>query len=404
MGFAGPLILPLGEESGGVHFYGQSSRGKTTILDVARSVPGVPSMSWRTTDNAAELLAFLACDSLLPLDEIGQASPRGLANMAYMLGNQQGKARMTAEADLRDARTWRLLFISTGEQPVAAKLLEGGERAQAGQAVRILEVPSYAGVSDPMGAFEDCHDMQPFEFAVHLKRVADREQNGHAGRAFLTRLTADRETHVEFARASRDLFVRKNMPEGAEGQVRRALARFGLIAAAGELATRFGITGWQPGTAAEAAARCFRDWLSERGGVGAAEATAAIRQVRLFLELHGDGRFDAAWDPLNHRTVINRVGFRRFKEGEGWTYYVLPESWRVEVCKGLDPQMVAKTMAAHGWLLNESKHLSRTIRLPGGQKIRVYVIPPAFTADHAALAPALDELGEEPGEEDESDF
>jgi putative DNA primase/helicase len=220
-----------------------------------------------------------------------------------------------------------------------------------------------------------------------LKRIAEREQHGYAGRAFLERLTADRETHAEFARASRDLFVRRNMPDGAEGQVKRALARFGLIAAAGELATRLGITGWKPGTSAAAATRCFRDWLVERGGAGGAEVMTAFQQVRLFLEQHGDSRFDPAWDPLDHRTFINRAGFRRYEEGVGWTYFVLPESWAAEVCRGLSAKAVAKEMAARGWLLSESGRLSRSVRVPGAGKTRAYVIPPRSPRTTPSLRP-----------------
>lgn len=53
---------------------------------------GAPLASWRTTDNAGEGLARGACDALLMLDEIGQASPQSLEALAYMLGNQRGSA------------------------------------------------------------------------------------------------------------------------------------------------------------------------------------------------------------------------------------------------------------------------------------------------------------------------
>jgi hypothetical protein len=55
--FTGPLLRLAGEESGGVHFCGSSSIGKTTTLHVARSVWGMPLGSWRTTDNSAEAIA-----------------------------------------------------------------------------------------------------------------------------------------------------------------------------------------------------------------------------------------------------------------------------------------------------------------------------------------------------------
>ena len=77
--FAGPLVRLIGEESGGLHFFGPSSTGKTTALRCACSVWGIRHASWRASDNALEPVAAAACDGLLPLDETGQAAPRVLA-------------------------------------------------------------------------------------------------------------------------------------------------------------------------------------------------------------------------------------------------------------------------------------------------------------------------------------
>ena len=45
----------------------------------------------------------------------------------------------------------------------------------------------------------------------------------------------------------------------------RVCERFALIAAGGELATQYGVTGWPPGEAGQAATRCFQAWLEQRG-------------------------------------------------------------------------------------------------------------------------------------------
>ncbi len=55
--FAGPLLDPAGQEGGGIHFFGASSTGKTTIIQVAASVWGRGSSAggyvraWSTTRN-----------------------------------------------------------------------------------------------------------------------------------------------------------------------------------------------------------------------------------------------------------------------------------------------------------------------------------------------------------------
>lgn len=57
--FAGPLLYITGSESGGIHLFGHSSKGKSTVLQVAGSVWGGGGVrgfvqSWRATDNGLE--------------------------------------------------------------------------------------------------------------------------------------------------------------------------------------------------------------------------------------------------------------------------------------------------------------------------------------------------------------
>ena len=75
MAFAGPLLGLIGREGGGFNFYGQSSRGKTTLAEASASVwgkGGRPGFvrSWRSTANALEATAALHTDTLLVLDEL----------------------------------------------------------------------------------------------------------------------------------------------------------------------------------------------------------------------------------------------------------------------------------------------------------------------------------------------
>ena len=62
----------------------------------------------------------------------------------------------------------------------------------------------------------------------------------------------------------------------ADGQVERAAQRFGLIAAAGEFATIFGIVPWPEGAARKAAAWGLERWIELRGGTEPAEARQAV--------------------------------------------------------------------------------------------------------------------------------
>ena len=82
------------------------------------------------TSNAVEGVAALHSDTLLALDEIGQADARDIGAMAYMLANGQGKSRMDHSASLRPSLRFRTLFLSSGEQGIGDKSAEAGARWQ----------------------------------------------------------------------------------------------------------------------------------------------------------------------------------------------------------------------------------------------------------------------------------
>ena len=241
--FAGPLVRLIGEESGGLHLFGPSSTGKTTALRCACSVWGIRHASWRASDNALEPVAAAACDGFLPLDETGQAAPRVLAAAAYMLAAQMGKARMSRAGNRNRATLrWTLLFLSTGELPLTATLAAAGIPAQAGQQVRMIELPADAGAG--LGLFQELHgSADPDAFARRLRDASERHC-GHAAPLFLEHLVADRAAAVAMVRATMEKWLLRHLARGAAGQVSRVASRFALIAAAGELASVWGILPW----------------------------------------------------------------------------------------------------------------------------------------------------------------
>ena len=92
---AAPLIGLAGADGFGIHFYEQSSAGKTTTANVASSLYGNPDLLRLTWYGTALGLANEAAahnDALMPLDEVGQgADPRSVAQSAYALFNGVGK-------------------------------------------------------------------------------------------------------------------------------------------------------------------------------------------------------------------------------------------------------------------------------------------------------------------------
>jgi uncharacterized protein (DUF927 family) len=382
--FAPPLLILANEENGGFHFVGSSRAGKTTLLRVGGSVWGGGGIngylsSWRATSNGLESIAEAHCDALLCLDEMGQVDAREAGEIAYMLANGFGKGRARRDGSARRPAQWRLLFLSSGEVSLADKMAEMGKRSKAGQEVRLVDIPADAGTG--WGAFEELHGAASSGiFAEELRQATD-QYYGAPIRRFLALLaarhTADPSGLSELLRANRDEFLAAHLPDGASGQVRSVCARFALIAAAGSLATAFGLTGWPDTEADCAAAICFRGWLARRGSIGDHDIETAIRQVIAYIEAHGSSRFEAAWEEGAER-VNNRVGFRRRSDHHGcWEYMVLPQQWRCEVAKGFDAAALARAMIGRGQIVPAGDgQAAKPVKVPGHGTMRLYVLAP----------------------------
>jgi putative DNA primase/helicase len=380
--FAGPVLHLVGGESGGVHLVGATSSGKSTALLVGGSVLGGGGrngfvQSWRSTANGLEAMAELHNDLTLFLDELAQVDAREAAETAYLLGNGSGKARMSRNIVARKKLSWSLLFLSAGEVTLADHAQTAGKRAKGGAEVRLLNIEADAGAG--LGLFEKIHGAEsPDAFARKLKEAALRFY-GAPLRAHLDFLTANRAAAEKALRNFQGDFLARHVPAGASGEVLRAAQRFGLIAAAGELATDGGITGWEQNEAAAAAARGFGDWLNLRGTAGAIDIEAAIRQVKNFIEVNGASRFQSAkarldvhGDSINEK-VVNRAGFR-VEEAETTMYLILPEVFRREVCEGFDHRTVAKTLKERNFIEVQPPHLTKKCRLPEVGNVRVYAV------------------------------
>ncbi len=311
VGFAGALPALVNDDSGGFHFRGASSSGKTTALKLAASVWGDPSeypRLWRATANGLEGLAALHNDGLLILDELSQIDPKEAGEAAYLLANGQGKARASRTGTARQAARWRLLFLSAGEESLIALMARVGRRVNAGQEIRLADLDVDAGAG--MGAFETLHGIDtPAAFALAATDAAARA-HGSAGPAWLRSLVADRRALPALITDGVRQFLAESMPVGAEGQAVRVGRRFALVAVAGELATHYGLTGWREGEASEAARRCFAAWLESFGGGGNRDERAMLAQVKAFFEAHGSSRFEPMASTGEPR-IVNRAGFFR---------------------------------------------------------------------------------------------
>ncbi|EPB7497643.1 TPA: DUF927 domain-containing protein [Klebsiella aerogenes] len=370
---AAPLLRLTGTGGGGFHLRGESTDGKTTVMKVAASVCGGTDYwhSWRATGNALEGIASRHNDALLPLDELREVDPREAGMIAYMLANGQGKGRARTDGEVRNRRHWTLLLFSTGELSLAEHTERAGERLYAGMDVRMVQIPSDTGQH---GAFEQLHGFASGQqFADALCDRVDLF-HGTAFRAWLAFLTHDLDASTTLARKLLRRYQTALMPENAGNQVQRIVARFALLAVAGEMATLQGITGWQEGTAYGAVQICLHAWLNERGHIANQEDEGVLAQIKRFITAHQYSRF-ASWDGPDR--PLNMVGFRRVEKdpltGEEHTlFHILPEGWR-EMCRGFSPARAARLCLEAECLLpgSDGKYQSQ-VRLPEIGKARVY--------------------------------
>jgi uncharacterized protein (DUF927 family) len=335
----GPLLDLVGHEGGGIHIFGGSSIGKTTILRLAASAWGRGSSSggyvraWSATRNGLEAAAASANDTVLILDELSTLDAHEAGPAIYALANGTGKSRMARDTSLRETKRWRLLVLSSGEVAMATKVAEDKrQKLRAGQEVRMLDMSADRGKG--FGAFSGAGSFPDAgQLADACKEEAEKNY-GTAGPEFVRRLCRLGLKVVETRLRERvAVFVEAVVPKGSDGQVTRVAKLLGLIGAGGDLATELDITPWKKGQATAATKWAFQCWLAQRGGGEAAEIRQAVEAVRLFIEQFGESRFDPL-DVSEFRPAINRAGWRT---GSGSTeqWLIPPETWKSEVCDGL---------------------------------------------------------------------
>lgn len=372
--FAGALLYKSGLESGGFHFVGSSSCGKSTILRVAASVWGGENYlrTWRTTSNGLEGVAAMHNDSLLVLDELGQVDPAQVGDIAYMLGNGGGKTRATRNGSARNILSWRLLYLSSGEKDLTDCAVESKKKVKAGQEIRLLNIPAVPLERESFGAFECLHGFDNGGAFAEYLNLQVKNCYGTPARAFIKSITEEDPEELKKAINEKTERVKLALIDGiagndADSQAKRAINRFALVAFAGEYATANGLTGWQEGEALNACALCLKDWLTARGGVGNQEDKQILEQVKYFFEQHAESRFYDLTAGKDQK-VVNMAGYKD-KVLDEWEYYVLPTVFKNDVCQGLNINLAKEILTKNGWLKCED---SQQKKINGSNK-RVYV-------------------------------
>ncbi|MDD3354158.1 DUF927 domain-containing protein [Zoogloea sp.] len=390
--FAGGLCWLHPNVSGGFHWAGGSSLGKSALLYSAASLcgPAAYRKTWLLTATAIEGVAAGHCDAPLLLDELKQAgNPKDVAQAAYMLTSGQGKGRGQAAGGLRETASFSLLFQSNGEIGLTQFLEENQERAYAGQEVRFCELPADAGAG--FGCWDELHGLPDgARFSETLQRNAAKHY-GTAYPEFIRHVVVEREEMPAQFEELRRAFEDRALTNKAGGQAIRAATRFAAVAYAGEKATEWGLTGWPQGEAVKAAFRMFKDWLHAFGGEENREPRKMVEQVQAWIQAHAGARLEDWRRPSISDThaprTMNRAGWKRptkdtasLNEADHvFEYLIYPAVFRSELCNGFDPAQVAKELAVRGLLVRDGAHLQVKAREPGAAKPgRFFLLAPGI--------------------------
>lgn len=339
-----PILMPFFPwvDTAGFHFYGPSSKGKSTTARALCSVWQCATEigSWRKSDNGLEATAAAHNYFPMVLDEITQVEPEIMTQVIYMLMNGKGKGRMTRGMTLRPTLTWKTMIVSTGERTTDEHVgtARNSHPLQMGALIRMANIPA-CPVSESLGVFESLPDgLDAKDAAIVLNQTALEGSYGVAGPAFVEGLIEliRREGEDRVCRriqVIRDAWVSEYCTS-SESEVRRVADAFSFVAASGELAIELGVFPWPRGMASKQVGACFKAWrLNFR--TASEQQKDVIEWVDDIVETLVD-RFDHVdGSGTTIRTAARSPVGCILQVASGRTVYFIPKAFKEEVCKKL---------------------------------------------------------------------
>lgn len=291
LGWHGDVFVTASQSIG--HATEQIVFQNTNAIEPALSSSGTAE-EWR--DSIGRLaagnsrLVFAISIALAPVLAKLVGEDSGGFHLRGVLANGQGKTRASRTGTVKQSSKWSLFFLSAGEESLTSLMAKTGQRSNPGQEIRLADIEADAGAG--MGVFETIHNqLSPASMALSLKKYSSR-YHGAVGMAWLQHVVAKRQVIGRVIADITHRFVETVIQSNANGQMMRVARRFALVAAAGELASQFGLTGWKKDEAFQATQQCFTVWMDAFGAEGNREDRAIMAQVRGFFESYGASRFD----------------------------------------------------------------------------------------------------------------
>jgi len=274
--FAAPNLRGLGLNSFGVNFSGTTSGGKTLCLRVAASGAGLNSgkgpATWDGTPTSFEQRAMGHRDGIMPLDDIShlEGDTKKVSKLVTfrLAGNQtKERAGQYVVAHNLVEEDFRVIPLSTSEDPLWEQLDRYGPRRIRGEEVRMVDVP--ACVSDMQDIFDGEHAhakvgetvVQRRRFVEDQERLA-RKYQGEALRAYLAKRVCDKTAKATLKQYMKEYTDHAPLP-GQQRWLGRIQRLFAAVYAGAAQAIDYGVLPWGKKGTLTAIRACMADAMEQ---------------------------------------------------------------------------------------------------------------------------------------------
>lgn len=154
---------------------GVSSKGKTTILNVCRSMIGSNDLNvtWAGTRAAFENLLQKYNHCFAPIDELSKADEKTLKTILEIIYSSKGKMLSNRDSNAnREQKEWLITAISTSETTITELAQRYKINTMDGQNVRFIDV-EFANANYKYGVFKDV-DIKTGEDVLDGKNFAEK--------------------------------------------------------------------------------------------------------------------------------------------------------------------------------------------------------------------------------------
>lgn len=382
-------LLPLLNEQGIIyHFYGQSSVGKTALLQLAASVngnggePGNSDSlieSWNTTPNALEMTLEQRNHITAPIDELGVYKGPKIGDAIYALANGKGKNRMSGET-LKNVEpaSWLLNIISSGEISMQERLRDGGETVKDGllhRSIDLLITPEHVR-SCADESSEDCGHR------IEIIKANSAQYYGTAGRVFieyLVNLTNDEAETREYVNDLHEWVCKALL---AHCEVRgyqlntvqkRLLKRFAVPGTAAFMAYDSGILEWGEDEIFATLMTAFDIWMANVQPETDPKLEALMcLQTTLGTEHQKFGNLSrnpilSRYEPVYGILLPEKQMLVLPEAIDGWVKHY-----------GVNARQLAKLLDARGFLIRTERDRLISRKLMGNKAINGFIIDDSF--------------------------